>query len=283
MRILIIGANGLLGSDLVRECDSEEVVAATSRDADIRDPAQVGSVVTRSRPEWIILTAAYTDVDGSERNPDLAFAVNRDGTRNVAAAAREHGAKLVYLSTDYLFDGTTKRPYEPDDPIHPLNVYGSSKAAGESAVREQGGHWVIARSSWLFGASRTCFPEKILAAADSQPELKVVNDQFGSPTYTRDLAMAIHKLIQADARGILNVTNSGSCSWFEFAREILCKAGRNTQVLPITSAEAVRPAKRPAYSVLSPAALAACGIRLRNWQDALDAYLCELRGKGKLN
>jgi len=283
MRVLIIGANGLLGSDLVEEYAGEEVVAATSRDADIRDLSHVRKLLIRSRPEWIVLTAAYTDVDGSERNPDLAYAVNREGTRNVALAAREHGAKLFYLSTDYIFDGTANRPYEPDDPIHPLNVYGASKAAGEQAVREQGGHWVIARSSWLFGAARSCFPEKILAAADSQPELKVVNDQVGSPTYTRDLAMAIHRLMQLDVRGILNITNSGSCSWFEFAREIVQRAGRNMPVLPITAAEFARPAKRPAHSVLSPAALAAYGIRLRNWRDALDAYLCELRGKGKLH
>jgi dTDP-4-dehydrorhamnose reductase len=281
MRILIIGANGLLGSDLVKECATEEIIAAASRDVDIRDFGQVRDLIARSKPKWIVLAAAYTDVDGSERNPDLAFAVNRDGTKNVAIAAREYGAKLFYVSTDYVFDGNSARPYEPDDPIHPLNVYGASKAAGESAVLEQGGHWVIARSSWLFGVSRACFPEKILAAADSQPELRVVNDQVGSPTYTRDLAAAIHKLIQANARGILSITNSGSCSWFEFAREILQRAGRKTPVLPITSAEAARPAKRPAYSALSPAALADYGIRLRNWRDALEAYLAELGEKGK--
>lgn len=282
MRILIIGASGLLGSDLVKECAGEEVVAATSRDADIRDLEQVRRLVARSKPQWIALAAAYTDVDGSERNPVLAFAVNRDGTQNVGVAAREQGAKLFFISTDYVFDGALNRPYAPDDSVHPLNVYGASKAAGEEAVRAQGGHWVIARSSWLFGASRTCFPEKVLAAADSRPELKVVNDQVGSPTYARDLATAIHKLMQADARGILNITNSGSCSWFEFAREILRKTGRKTPVLPITAAEFARPARRPAYSVLSSTALAAYGITLRSWQDALDAYLGELRGKGKL-
>jgi len=281
MRILIIGASGLLGSDLVKECATEEIIAAASRDVDIRDFRRVRDLLARSKPKWIVLAAAYTDVDGSERNPDLAFAVNRDGTKNVAIAAREHGAKLFYVSTDYVFDGNSARPYEPDDPIHPLNVYGASKAAGEAAVLEQGGHWVIARSSWLFGASRACFPEKILAAADSQPELRVVNDQVGSPTYTRDLAAAIHKLIEANARGILSITNSGSCSWFEFAREILQRAGRKTPVRPITSAEAARPAKRPAYSALSPAALADYGIHLRNWRDALEAYLAELGEKGK--
>lgn len=282
MRILIIGASGLLGSDLLEEFPGHEVVPANSRDGDIRDIAQVRGLVSRARPEWIILAAAFSDVDGCEKNPELAFAVNRDGTKNVATIANEHGAKLFYISTDYLFDGTSNHPYEPDDPIHPLNVYGASKAAGEIAVREQSKHWVISRTSWLFGASRTCFPEKILSAAATQPELRVVDDQIGSPTYTRDLARAIHKLVRADARGLLNITNSGSCSRFEFAREILRKAGRKTPVVPISTAEAARPARRPAYSVLSPASLAVYGITLRSWQDALDDYLSELRQKGKL-
>jgi len=282
MRILIIGASGLLGNDLLGEWGRNEIIPATSRDADIRDIAQVRQLVTHARPDWIILAAAYSDVDGGERNPELAFAVNRDGTKNVAIAANEHGAKLLYISTDYLFDGTSNRPYEPDDPIHPLNVYGMSKAAGELAVREQMKQWVVVRTSWLFGASRTCFPEKILTAADTQSELRVVDDQVGSPTYTRDLAVAIRKPIQADAHGVLNITNTGSCSWFEFAREILHKAGRRTPVFPITTADAARPARRPAYSVLSPAAPAAYGITLRSWHDALDAYLAELRQKGKL-
>src|SRR5262249_70811 len=151
MRILIMGANGLLGRDLVQECSADEVFAATSRDADIRDISPVRSLVARAQPDWIVLAAAYTDVDGGEQIPELAFAVNRDGGKNVAIAAKECGAKLFYLSTDYLFDGTSHRPYEADDPVHPLNVYGASKAAGELAVRKEAGHWVIARSSWLFG------------------------------------------------------------------------------------------------------------------------------------
>jgi dTDP-4-dehydrorhamnose reductase len=282
MRILILGANGLLGSDLLKVCATDEVVPASSKDADIREIEQVRRLAASARPEWIVLSAAYTDVDGSERNPGLAFSVNRDGTRNVAMVANESGAKLLYLSTDYVFDGGSNRPYETGDPIRPLNVYGESKAAGELAVREQSAHWVIVRSSWLFGASRTCFPEKILTAADSQPELTVVDDQIGSPTYTPDLAATIRKLIHADARGVLNITNSGSCSWFEFAREILRRAAYKTPIIPIPTADAARPARRPRYSVLSAAALSAYGITLRSWQDALDAYLEELRKRGKL-
>jgi dTDP-4-dehydrorhamnose reductase len=282
MRILIIGSSGLLGSDLVEEWTGDDLIPATSRHADIRELQQVRQLVSREHPDWIILTAGYTDVDGSEQHPGLAFAVNRDGVRNVSVVAREFGAKLCYLSTDYVFDGAANRPYEPEDPVHPLNVYGASKAAGENAVQEHAGHWLIARTSWLFGVARPSFPEKILRAADSQPELKVVADQVGSPTYTRDLASSIRKLVRADAQGILNITNSGSCSWFEFANGTLEKAGRNTLVYPIMSAEAGRPATRPAYSVLSPRALASHGIALRSWQEALQAYLVELRRKGKL-
>jgi dTDP-4-dehydrorhamnose reductase len=283
MRILIIGSNGLLGSDLVKDWTGDDLIPATSRDADIRELQQVRQLVARERPDWIMLTAAYTDVDGSEQHQDLAFAVNRDGARNVAIAAREFGAKLCYLSTDYVFDGAANRPYEPEDPMRPLNIYGASKAAGEKAVQEHAGHWLIARTSWLFGATRPSFPEKILRAADSQPELKVVADQVGSPTYTRDLAGAIRKLVQSDARGIVNITNSGTCSWFEFAKETLRRAGRSTPVSPIMSPEAGRLATRPAYSVLSPKTLASHGITMRSWQEALAAYLLELSRTRKLH
>jgi len=282
MRILIIGSNGLLGRDLVSDWTGGVVVPANSSDADIREIGQVRNLVTQAQPDWIILAAAYTDVDASERDPGLAFAVNRDGTRNVSIVAREFGAKLCYLSTDYLFDGASNHPYEPDDPVRPLNVYGASKAAGERAVQEEAGRWLIIRTSWLFGAARSCFPEKILQTADSLPDLKVVADQVGSPTYAKDLASGIHELVLADAHGILHLTNSGSCSRFEFAKAILQRAGRTTTVSPITSAEAARPAARPAFSVLSPKALAPYGITLRSWQDALDAYLLDLRRKGKL-
>ena len=282
MRILIIGSNGLLGSDLVEDWRGDTIIRVTSRDADIRDLAQLRRLASGQRSDWIILAAGYTDVDGSERDPGLAFAVNRDGTRNVSVVARELGAKLCYLSTDYVFDGSSPRPYEPEDVVHPLNVYGASKAAGEKAIQEEGGHWLITRASWLFGASKSCFPEKILRAAGSQPELKVVTDQIGSPTYTRDLAGAIRGLVRADARGIVNITNSGTCSWFEFAKETLERSGRSTPIFPITSAEAGRLAKRPAYSALSSKALASRGIVMRGWQEALAAYLSELRMKGKL-
>jgi dTDP-4-dehydrorhamnose reductase len=283
MRILIIGSSGMLGSDLVEQWTDDEVVPATSGDVDIRDIRMVRQCITQTRPDWVVLAAAYTDVGGSERNPEQAFAVNGEGTRNVARVAQELGRKLLYVSTDYVFDGTSQRPYEPDDAVHPLNVYGASKAAGENAVREESKNWLIVRTSWLFGASRASFPEKILRAAAYQPQIKVVADQIGSPTFTRDIAAAIHHLVHSDALGILHITNSGSCSWFEFAREVLLKAGLRTPILQITTAEADHLAKRPAYSVLSPASLAARGITLRSWQEAVDAYLADLRQRGKMD
>lgn len=283
MRILIIGSDGLLGSDLLAHWTGDTLIPANSRDADIRDFEQVRRLVSSRRPDWIILAAGYTDVDGSERDPGLAFAVNRDGTRNVSIAAREFGVKLCYLSTDYVFDGSSTSPYEPGDAVHPLNVYGASKAAGEEAVQTEAGNWLIVRTSWLFGANKSCFPEKVLQAADSQPELKVVADQIGSPTYTRDLAGAIRKLVLADARGIVNITNSGTCSWFEFAKETLRMSGKIAQVTPITSGEAGRLARRPSFSVLSAKSLADYGIALPAWQEALQAYLVEYRQRRNLS
>ena len=282
MRVLLIGANGMLGKDIVQEWKDDELIPATARDADIRSYEQVERLVTATRPEWILLTAAYTDVDGSERDPEGAFAVNGKGTENVAVVAEKYGAKVLYISTDYVFDGQGARPYEPSDPIAPINVYGESKARGEQAIQASLRDWCIVRTSWLFGASGSSFPEKILRAAETRPELSVVSDQVGSPTYTRDLAAAIRGLVHADARGFVSVTNSGTCSWFEFAQEILRQAGKNNAVKPIDTVQAARAAKRPAYSVLSPTALHALGITVRHWREALPPYLAELRKMGKL-
>jgi len=283
MRVLIIGASGMLGTDLLKEWETDELIPASSRDADVRIAKQVHRLLARTRPDWTVLTAAYTDVDGSECNLENAFAVNANGAENVARAAKELGSRLFFVSTDYVFDGTSTRAYEPKDQIAPLNVYGQSKAAGEKAIREHHLDWCIARTSWLFGTAGACFPEKILRASETRSELTVVADQVGSPTFTRDLARMIRDLVRMDARGILHVTNEGSCSWFEFASEILRQAGRDSiRVKPITTAEAGRPAKRPAYSVLSPASLNARGLRMPDWRDALGSYLKELQQQGKL-
>jgi dTDP-4-dehydrorhamnose reductase len=230
----------------------------------------------------VVLAAAFSDVDGSERAPEAAYAVNEGGTANVAKSAEQSGARVLYISTDYVFDGNSSRPYEPDDAISPLGVYGDSKAKGEAALRIYSSQWCIVRTSWLFGARGISFPEKILNVAKTRLELKVVSDQIGSPTYTRDLAAAIRTLVKGDTRGILNATNAGSCSWFQFAEEILKQAGLSNLIRPISTAESARLAKRPAYSVLSPASLNSRGVFLRSWQAALSDYLQELREFGKL-
>jgi dTDP-4-dehydrorhamnose reductase len=283
MRILLMGANGMLGGDMLRDWKSEEVIAADRGQADVRMIDQVRSLVTSSRPDWIVLTAAYTDVDASEKNPELAFAVNATGAENVARAASEAGVAIFYVSTDYIFDGTATRPYEPGDKPNPLNVYGASKAAGEAAVQRCAKHWCIGRTSWLFGAQGNSFPEKILRASEARPELMVVSDQIGSPTFTLDLASAILQLVHKNAQGITHITNSGSCSWYDFAREVLAQAGRGAiRVVPIETQDSARPAKRPRYSILSPASLNQQGITVRHWKDAVKEYLKDLRTVGKL-
>jgi len=273
MRVTIFGASGLLGKALMREWSGDTVTGLTSHAADIRDGKRVLEVVQEARPEWIVLAAAYTDVDGCESKPELAFAVNRDGAVNVAAAAKQVGARLVFLSSDYVFDGTKTTPYETGDARKPQSVYGRTKAEAEVRLLELMPDCCIARTSWLFGVGGKCFPDTILKLAASRPTLDVVNDQRGSPTYAEDLARAIIQLCRKNATGIVHATNSGDCSWFEFAEEIVSRAGLGTTVRPVSSQQMARPAPRPAYSVLSPARLRALGNEMPSWRDALQRYL----------
>src|SRR5580693_3980398 len=219
MNVLILGATGLLGKALVREWTGDEVHAMGSRDVDIRDSAKVREMVERARPDWVVLAAAYTDVDGCESHREVAFFVNRDGAVNVAEAARQAGAKLIFLSSDYVFDGKKTSPYEVEDKRNPQSVYGHSKAEAEINLMKILPHCCIARTSWVFGAGGRCFPDTILRLAANRPALDVVNDQRGCPTYTVDLARAIIQLCRKNAGGIVHVTNAGDCSWFEFAQE----------------------------------------------------------------
>jgi dTDP-4-dehydrorhamnose reductase len=275
MKAILFGSTGLLGKALVREWLGDEVIALGSRDADIRDAEVVRRVVNETRPDWIVLAAAFTDVDGCEKNPELALAVNRDGAANVAAAAKQAGAKLLFLSSDYVFDGTKTSPYEARDSRNPQSVYGRSKAEAETRLLEILPHCCIVRTSWLFGAGGKCFPDTILKLATTRPSLDVVDDQRGSPTYTLDLAKAVIELCRKGASGIVHVTNAGDCSWFEFARQILKNSGVTTEVRPVSSVQMARPARRPAYSVLSPASLHRYGVTMPPWQDALRRYLEE--------
>ena len=277
MKVLILGATGLLGKALVREWSRDEMVSMGSRDLDIRDAAHVDNVIGESRPDWVVLAAAYTDVDGCESREDLAFSVNRDGAVNVAAAAKRVGASLMFLSSDYVFDGSKASPYEVEDPRNPKSVYGRSKAEAEVMLLEIMPDCCIVRTSWLFGVGGKCFPDTILKLAVSQPALNVVNDQQGCPTYTVDLARAIVQLCRKTARGIVHVTNSGACSWFEFAQETMKGAGLTTEVRPVSSQQMACPAPRPAYSVLSATSLRQYGIEMPDWKDALRRYLEERR------
>ena len=276
MRVLLIGGTGLLGKALVQIWASDEVIATGSRDADIRDLDQVRELTVSRKPHWIVLAAAYTDVDGCERNPEFAHQVNCIGAANVARVACETNSRLTFISTDYVFDGSKSTPYEVNDPVNPINVYGRSKADGEIAVRKIIPDCCIVRISWLFGVERKCFPDAILALAQDNKELQVVADQRGCPTFNRDAAQAIIRLIHADARGTIHATNAGECSRFEFAQEILRAAGLASVVVkPATSDEQRRPAPRPKFSALSDASLKRYGISMRSWQESLRDYLAE--------
>jgi dTDP-4-dehydrorhamnose reductase len=273
MRVTLFGASGLLGQELVRELSADTLTAPSSKDADLQDQARVSEVVRDSRPDWILLSAAYTDVDGCESNRNRAFAINCQGAINVAEAARDAESRLMFLSTDYVFDGSKRSPYEITDARNPASVYGESKAQAEERLLEILPDVCIVRTSWLFGHGGKCFPATILKLVSTRPEISVVNDQRGSPTFTRDLASALVQLCRASAKGIVHVTNSGNCTWHDFATEIVRKSGLETKVKPVTTAEFPRPAKRPAYSVLSPDSLNAYKIHMPEWQDALRRYL----------
>jgi dTDP-4-dehydrorhamnose reductase len=273
MRVLIFGATGMLGQALLRQWRDDEIIGLGSAQADLRNPDQVGTAVEAAKPDWIVLAAAYTDVDGCEINPTLASSINTQGAINVAKAAARVGSKLLFVSTDYVFEGKKASHYETTDPRNPINAYGRSKAEAEQKIVSVLPECCIVRTSWLFGPGGKCFPDTILKLAGTRPEIKVVNDQRGSPTYTCDLADAIIKLCHADARGIVHCTNRGNCTWFDFAAEILRQAGKTTHVGPTTSDEFVRPAERPKFSVLSPVSLNSYGIDMRPWQETLPEYL----------
>ncbi|SRR6266496_1668474 len=273
MRVLIFGATGMLGKALMGRWNEDEVIGLGSSKADIRQPEQVRGAVKLAKPDWIVLAAAYTDVDGCEVNPSLAASVNTQGAINVANAAAEAGAHTLFVSTDYVFDGKKSSPYETNDLRNPINIYGNTKADAEEEIIRILPDCCIVRTSWLFGPGGKCFPDTILKLAATRSEIDVVNDQRGCPTYTFDLADAIIKLCRSSARGIVHCTNSGECSWYEFASETLRQAAAKTEVRPTTSEQFVRPAERPKYSVLSLASLTAYDISMRTWQQTLPEYL----------
>jgi dTDP-4-dehydrorhamnose reductase len=253
------------------------VIGRDVHDLDITDPVQTEKEIRLLRPEVVINAAAFTDVDGCESQRERAFLVNADGAGHVARGCRSAGVRLIHLSTDYVFDGNSRVPYSEKSSPCPLNVYGESKFKGEQAIQETGGNHLILRTAWLYGKHGKNFVDTILRLASQQEELRVVDDQWGSPTFTRDLSRAIAQLLDKDVRGILHVTNSGSCSWFEFAKKILETKpipGRKIRVVPISSRELDRPARRPSNSVLDCSRFQKItGAKMRLWNEALRDYL----------
>jgi dTDP-4-dehydrorhamnose reductase len=277
MRATLFGGTGMLGKALMRKGarSGDQIASLGSRDADLRDSQQVLQAVQATRPDWIVLAAAYTDVDGCESNRDLAFDVNSRGALHVAEAAQRCGSRLLFISTDYVFDGESSTPYETEAPRRPKSVYGQSKSEAERQIAQILPDACIVRTSWLYGTGGKCFPDTILKLASSRPEIQVVEDQRGSPTYTEDLAWAILQLCHKNAKGIAHATNRGECSWYEFASEIVRAAGLDTVVRPTTSDKFVRPAPRPKYSVLSRKSLDQYGLEMPEWREALGRYLRE--------
>jgi dTDP-4-dehydrorhamnose reductase len=277
VRLAITGATGMLGQDLLAafEGAGHEVLAFPRADLDIIDADAVAGALNRARPDVVVNSAAWTDVDGAEGDEAGALAVNGAGAGNVARAAAAVGAWTIHISSDYVFDGVKRSPYVESDPAGPVSAYGRTKLAGERAVAAAAaGCHTIVRSSWLFGAGGPCFPATILRLASERDELNVVDDQIGCPTFSADLAAAIVDLAALSDRpaGVLHVAGGGSCSWFEFAREIVARAGLACEVRPFSTSEFPRPAVRPAYSVLGSERGEVAPV-LPAWREGLARYL----------
>ena len=275
MRVLIVGAKGQLGRDLMAVVGgAHQVWGYDLPELDIADSASVVRLMETHQPDVVINAAAYTDVEKAEDDVETAFRVNEEGARCVARAATDAGAPVVYYSTDYVFGGTQQRPYEPDDAIAPIGVYARSKRAGEVATMEENPQHMIVRTAWLYGVGGNNFVEKIVRAAASRPSMRVVDDEVGSPTFTRDLAAATVALCAAGQPGVYHAVNAGSCSRYEFAERIVALAGLTTPIAPCASSEFPTKAERPLYSVLSNTRLeAVTGYAMRAWDVALEEYM----------
>lgn len=275
MKILVTGKTGQLGYDLYKLLkDKEDVVAAGREEFDVTDIDSTHKFIKEYLPDIIIHCAAYTKVDDCEKNIDLAYNVNALGAGNIASICSDINAKMVYISTDYVFDGSKNIPYTEFDTPNPLNAYGRSKLAGENLVKEILDKHYIVRTSWLYGINGNNFVKTMLRLSKDRNMLKVVNDQHGTPTFTRDLAEGLYFLIKTDAYGTYHITNSGETTWFEFAKKIFEIANININVEPITTEEYNAPALRPKYSVLSNYVLKLrFNYELRNWKEGLKSYL----------
>ena len=274
MRIVLTGAGGQLGSDLCRMLANETVIPKDLPDFDLTRQ-EIEAQIYDAKPDVVIHAGAYTNVDGAELTPELAMAVNRDGTARVARAAARSGARLIYVSTDYVFDGTATAPYAEQDAPNPINTYGLSKRLGEQAVLASGVNALVVRTAWLYGHHGKNFVKSIMSAARREPALRVVNDQRGCPTFAEDLASALIALMAKDVGGVIHVTNRGSCTWHEFAEAIVREMGLAVPVVPISTEEAGRVAKRPRFSVLSQDRSMSLGIMMPEWRRALAKFVSE--------
>ena len=284
MKVAVTGANGQLGTDLCKVLSHSDLVPLTHNDIEISDMDSVKQVLNKYRPDIVINTAAYIRVDDCETEQDKAFSINALGARNVAVVAQQLGAGLVHVSTDYVFGGGSQLPVIPytefDNPV-PISVYGKSKLAAENFVRHLCTRYLIIRSSGLFGIAGASgkdgnFVETMMKLAREWDELRVVNDQVFSPTYTRDLASKIVELIGTEYYGVFHITNKGSCSWYELTKEILKQARLNTPVIPVSSEQYLQKARRPGYSVLDNYHLRLLGLdNMPTWQEALKDYMME--------
>lgn len=279
MRVLVTGVKGQLGYDVMNELEKRghTGVGVDIEEMDITDPAACEKVITEANVEAVIHCAAYTAVDAAEDNAELCTRVNGYGTENIASVCEKLNLKMMYISTDYVFDGQGTRPWEPDDERHPLNVYGQSKYEGELAVTNHVKKFFIVRIAWVFGVNGKNFIKTMLRLGKERGAVSVVSDQIGSPTYTYDLAVLLVDMIETEKYGFYHATNEGLCSWYEFAVEIFRQAGMDVKVTPVTSEEYPAKAKRPFNSRMSKGKLTENGFRkLPAWQDALKRYLKEI-------
>lgn len=284
MRVLIIGANGQLGTDIVKVLHSEEVIPLTHEDIEVAEEGFVRKAMRPYQPEVVISTAAYHRVGDCERNDVKSFKVNAIGAKNLANVCKEKDAILVYISTDYVFDGEKRTPYIESDPPRPLNAYGISKLAGEYYIRYIWPKHFIIRTSGLYGSAKCRakggnFVDLMLRLAQEQDEIQVVDDEVLTPTYTIDLALKIRDLIQTDYFGLYHITNNGACSWYEFAQKIFELSGLKVNLKRTTQEKFGTKVKRPRYSVLRNYALEKRGMdNMRRWDEALKAFLLEKKG-----
>jgi len=277
MRVLVTGAQGQLGTDMVlcleRHPAHYQVFGFGRVDLNVTDVSKVAKIFHQVKPDIVVHTAAYTQVDQAETDRSTAYIVNALGTRNLVGEAEKVGAKFVYISTDYVFDGKKGTPYYESDPTNPQSIYGQSKLAGEEFVISLSSKYFIVRTSWVYGKYGANFVRTMLKLGSEGKPIKVVNDQFGSPTYTLDLVRFLLQIFRTERYGIYHATNSGSCSWYEFAKTIFEEAGLQVELSPCTTADFPRPAPRPTYSVLGHAGIKLNGFEdLRPWQEGLKDF-----------